>query len=140
MICYVYYKESKMISCKIDNVEYINDSEKEIRGENILVKYGDGQDYICLESDTINKNTGDTINLDNLEDERSYFLFGKEVWMQEKINKLNSINTTLNDRLKTLETSPPLVEQMKTTNSDMNTALLGIADVYELLLKGGTTT
>lgn len=120
MLCYVYYKESKIISCKIDNVEYINDSDKEIRSEFNSVKYGDGQDYICLETDSINLNIGDIINLTNLIDERNYFL-NKEQWYQEQIKNNKS----------TIENQKNTINKI---NEDMNTALLGIADVYEQIL------
>ena len=95
MIAYVFFKESKMISCKIDNVESISEVDKEIKGENGLVKYGDSQDFIILESDTINLNNGDTINLDNLTDCRNYFLKGSDYWYQEQIKKTNSKNDDL---------------------------------------------
>ena len=88
MITYVYFKESKIIIAKIDNIEYISDNEKEIRG-NSTIKYGGSQDYICLETDSINLNIGDIISLDGLIDHRTYFTKGKEVWLQEKLQKAN---------------------------------------------------
>lgn len=135
MIAYIFFKESKMIICKINNVTNINITGRQINGDNTII-FGDSQEFIILQNDTINLNIGDVIDLTGLEDERSYFTKGKEIWLQEKINKLSNVNTALNDRLKTLEVDPPLVEQMNTTSSDMNTALLGIADVYELVLGG----
>ena len=109
---------------------------EDINGGSSEVQFSNGSDYVIVQNDTLK--VGDIIDISTIEDERSYFVKGKEIWLQEKINKLNNTNTALNDRLKTLETDPPLVEQMKTTSGDMNTALLGIADVYELVL-GGTT-
>ena len=138
MIAYIYFKESLQIICKINNVININIIGREINGDGTII-FGESQDFIILQSDTINKSIGDVINLNVLDDERNYFTKGKEIWLQEKINKLNNVNTQLNDRLKTLETDPPLTEQIQTTNSDMNTALLGIADVYELVLGGVST-
>jgi len=142
LISYIYFKSSQSIYCKIYNVKSINTKNnttivgEDINGGSSEVQFSNGSDYVIVQNDTLK--VGDIIDISTIEDERSYFVKGKEIWLQEKINKLNNTNTALNDRLKTLETDPPLVEQMKTTSGDMNTALLGIADVYELVL-GGTT-
>lgn len=132
MIAYVFFKESKIIICKIDNVEYISDKDKEIRGEDnngdsSYIVFGNSQDYIILESDIINKNIGDVIDLTGLIDARDYFLKGKDYWYQEQIKKHEEI----------IQTQKKTIEGL---NNDMNTALLGIADVYEQLLGGGTTS
>lgn len=100
MIAYIYYKDSKIISCKIDNIEYINDSDKEIKGQLSSIKYGDGQDYICLENDTINLNVGNVINLDGLVDSRDYFVKGKDYWYQEQIKQHQQIINNLQNNLK----------------------------------------
>lgn len=100
MIAYIFFKESKIIIAKIDNIEYISDNDKEIRGSENSIKYGDSQDYICLETDSINLNVGDMIDNSNLIDEREYF-FNKEQWYQKQIKKANesikSQQTTTNE-------------------------------------------
>lgn len=126
MIAYIFFKESKIISCKIDNVESILELDKEIKGENGLIKYGDSQDFIILESDVINLNNGNIINMDGLIDERLFFI-NKEQWYKEQIKKNKE---TINIQQNTITK----------INEDMNTALLGIADVYEQILSGGSTT
>jgi len=93
MIAYVYWSSYFIISCKIENVEYINDSDKEIRGESNSIKYGDSQDYIILETDSINLNKDDVINLTELVDHRTYFTKGKDYWYKEQIkNNKETIN------------------------------------------------
>jgi hypothetical protein len=127
VIAYVYFKGSNIINCKINNVEYISDNDKEIRGNTNSIKYGDSQDYIILESDIINKNIGDVIDLNNIEDARDFFLKGKDYWYQEQIKKHEEI----------IQSQKRTIDGL---NNDMNTALLGIADVYEQILGGGTTS
>ena len=125
MIAYIFFKESKMIICKIDNVTSIDINGKEINGDS-SIRFGDSQDYIILETDTVNLNNGDVINMDGLIDERLFFI-NKEQWYQEQIKKSNE----------TICTQQKTITKI---NEDMNTALLGIADVYEQILSGGSTT
>ena len=124
MIAYIFFKESKMIICKIDNVTSIDINGKEINGDS-SIRFGDSQDYIILETDTVNLNNGDVINMDGLIDERLFFI-NKEQWYQEQIKKSNE----------TICTQQKTITKI---NEDMNTALLGIADVYEQILSGGST-
>lgn len=88
MTAYIYFKESKMIICKIDNIENIDINNREINGDSNII-FGESQDFIILQSDSINKNIGDTIDLTGLEDERDFFLKGKYIWLQEKLQKAN---------------------------------------------------
>lgn len=122
MIAYIFFKESKIIICKINNVNSIDIIGKEINGDS-TIRFGDSQDFIILQSDTTNLNIGDIIDLMELEDERTYFTSGKEIWLQEKLQKANEQNKELTNTITSL-------------NNDMNTALLGIADVYEFILGG----
>jgi hypothetical protein len=85
MICYIFWKESHIINCKIDNISSILNGE--IIGDSSC-KFGTGSDYIVLQSDNINKNIGDVIDLTNLVDERDYFTKGKDQWYQNKIISL----------------------------------------------------
>lgn len=124
MIAYIFFKESKMIICKIDNVTSIDINGKEINGDS-SIRFGDSQDYIILETDTVNLNNGDVINMDGLIDERLFFI-NKEQWYQEQIKKSNE----------TICTQQKTITKI---NEDMNTTLLGIADVYEQILSGGST-
>lgn len=117
MIAYIYDKYSLQIENKINNVNAIQNNK--IMGENTII-FGGGSDYIILQSDTIKKNIGDTIILEGLEDERSYFIKGKEIWLQEKVNKLNNVNTELNNRLKTLETIPNLPIRVTSTEENID--------------------
>ena len=114
MIAYVYWKGSLGINCIINNVTSI--SGNQIIGDT-TINFGGGSNYVILQN-PINKNIGDEIDLEGLEDERNYFIKGNEVWMQEKINKLNNTNTLLSDRLKTLETIPNL--PVRVTSSEEN--------------------
>lgn len=132
MIGYVYFSESKIINNKIHNVEYIDSDCKEIRGINeagdsVISVFNGGSDFIILETDTVSKNIGEEISLDGLIDARDFFLKGKDFWYQEQIKQ-----------------SKELIDNQSTTinklNEDMNTTLLGIADVYEQILSGGGTT
>lgn len=94
MIGYVFYKESKIINGKIDNVSYIGINE--IRNDNMILNFGNGSDYIILKSDTINLNKDDIIDITKLEDCRDFFLSGEDKWnikkLQEQNNKLQDIN------------------------------------------------
>lgn len=98
MVGYVYFSQSKIINNKINNVEYIDSGCKEIKGTNdngdsICSLFNGGSDFIILESDTINKNIGEEINLDSLIDTRDFFLKGKDYWYQEQIkNNKETIN------------------------------------------------
>ena len=87
MIAYIYDKYSLNIENKIDNVTSVQ--EGEINGDNKSV-FGGGSEYIILQN-PIDKNIGDVIDITGLEDERSYFLFGKDYWMQEKLQKANKV-------------------------------------------------
>jgi hypothetical protein len=108
-----------MIIAKVDNIEYISDNDKEIRGDSIL-KYGDSQDYICLEFDSINKSVGDTIDIRRLEDARTYFTFSPDYWYQEKIKKHEEIISTQNNVIENLDVL------LKTTNETVQ----GFMDFY----------
>jgi len=123
MIAYVFWKNSLSINAKILNVKSINGTEiigEDANGLSSEIRFGDGSDYIILQSDTINKNIGDVIDLAEIEDERDYFLKGKDIWFQEKVNKLNNTNNQLNDRLKTLETIPNLPTRVTSSEEDIN--------------------
>lgn len=125
MIAYIYFKESKMIICKIDNVTNIDINGKEINGDS-SIRFGDSQDFIILQSDNINKNIGDTIDLTGIEDERDYFLKGKEMWLQEKLDNANN-------RLKALETNPPLATQVATVNTlidDLSQMMVEVSTIH----------
>jgi hypothetical protein len=113
MIAYVFWKSSLSVNCKINNVTSISDGQ--IIGDT-TINFGTGSDYIILEN-SIDKNIGDTMDLTNLVDQREYFTMGKEYWLMKQIKQVNDINTTLNDRLKTLETDPPLVHQVTNANA-----------------------
>jgi vacuolar-type H+-ATPase subunit I/STV1 len=119
MIAYIYIKKSQMIIAKIDNIEYINDKDNEIRGDS-TIKYGDSQDYIILQNDTTNKNVEDTIILEGLEDCRDYFLKGKDIWYQEQIKKSSETISTQNDTIENLDSL------LKTTNETVQ----GFMDFY----------
>jgi len=95
MIVYIYFKDSFKIIQKIDNITSIDDSNKKIQGDSIII-FGDSQEYIILESDTITLNIGDTIDISNLTDARDYFIKGKEIWYQEQIKKSNETISKLN--------------------------------------------
>jgi hypothetical protein len=119
MIAYIYIKKSQMIIAKIDNIEYINDKDNEIRGDS-TIKFGESQDYIILQGDTVSKNIGDTIMLDDLEDCRDYFLKGKDIWYQEQIKKASETISTQNDTIENLDSL------LKTTNETVQ----GFMDFY----------
>lgn len=102
MIGYIYFKELKIIIAKIDNVTHVSDVDKEIKNDSDIVKFGDSQNYIILENDTINLNVGDTIDLTGLEDTRDYFLIGKDYWYQEQIKKANEKNNALQETVNNL--------------------------------------
>jgi hypothetical protein len=110
LICYVYFKESKIINCWIDNIEYISDNDKEIKSSTNSIKYGDSQDYIILESDIINKNIGDVIDLSNIEDARDFFIKGKDYWYQKQIKQHEEIIQNQSGTILNLNTL------LKTTN------------------------
>lgn len=103
MVGYVYFSGSLMINGKIDIVDYIeiDNNIKKIVGrsnENNLeqITFDGGSEFIVLESDSINKSIGDTINLTGLIDCRDYFLKSKDFWYQEQIKKANETITNLN--------------------------------------------
>jgi hypothetical protein len=89
MIGYVYFQNSNVICGKLDNITSVK--ENQIVSGRDIITFGDGQDYIILESDTINKNIGDIIDLTNIVDARDYFLKGKDYWYQEQIKKHDNI-------------------------------------------------
>jgi len=95
MIAYVYDKYSFQIENKIKNI--ISAYEGSISGDNTISILGNGSDYIVLESDTINLNNGDIIDISNLEDCRDYFILGKDKWQENKIKKLEEQNNKLQD-------------------------------------------
>jgi hypothetical protein len=142
MIGYVFYSGSKIINNKIKNVEYIDSDCKEIRGEDengnsVSAIFNGGSDFIILQDDSVNKSIGQEIDTTGLEDCRNYFLKGKDEWYLEKINTTKEQNKSLQDTVNTQKTT---IDEL---NKDMDTALLGIADVYEQILSssnsGGTT-
>lgn len=103
MVGYVYFLGSLIINGKIDIVDYIeiDDNSKKIVGRSNAnnleqVTFDGGSEFIVLESDNINKSSGDTINLTGLIDCRNYFLKGKDFWYQEQIKKANETITNLN--------------------------------------------
>ena len=96
MVGYVYFSGSLIINGKIDIVDYIeiDDNIKKIVGiasdnspEQIC--FDGGSDYIILQTDSISKNIGDNIVLNNLIDCRDYFLKGANYWYQEQIKTSN---------------------------------------------------
>jgi lysophospholipase L1-like esterase len=93
MIAYIYFTNNLIINGKIENVVYIDinneNNDKKIIGDKNTAVFNGGSDFIILESDNINKNIGDSIDLTNLEDCRDYFLKGKEYWCLEQIGKVN---------------------------------------------------
>ena len=125
MISYVYFKESKIIITKIDNIEFISVSDKQIKGDS-EIRYGDSQDYIILQEDSINLNKNDTIDLTGLVDCRNYFI-NKDAWYQEQIK---SANDTISSQQTTIED----------LNSDNLNSMLAITELYELILSSSTTS
>ena len=114
MIGYVYYQGSKIICGKLDNVTSVKENQI-ISGRDIIM-FGDGQDYIILQSDTVNKNIGDVIDLTKLEDCRDFFLEGKDVWYLEQINKSNNKNAELQTNINNQnELVNSLIEMVITT-------------------------
>lgn len=96
MVGYVYFSESLIINGKIDIVDYIeiDDNSKKIvgrsnEGNSEQITFDGGSNYIILNEDTINKNIGNSIVLDGLTDQRSYFLKGKDEWYKEQIKSAN---------------------------------------------------
>ena len=84
MIAYIYDKYSFMIENKIDNIVFV--SEGEILGDS-KSKFGGGSNYIILQSDTINLNKNDVIDITKLDDCRNFYLKGSDYWYQEQMNK-----------------------------------------------------
>lgn len=85
MTGYVFSRVDNKITSKITNVTRIEGTM--IYGDTIA-SFNGGSNYIILETDTINLNQGDTINLIGLEDARDYFLMGRDYWYQEQNRKL----------------------------------------------------
>lgn len=111
MIAYIYWSENKIINCKIENVISISDGQ--IIGDSTSIFNSSSQNYIILQSDTINLNVGQEIDLSGFEDERDYFLKGKEAWLQKKIENANN-------RLKALETIPNLPTRVTSNEQDID--------------------
>lgn len=120
MIAYIFFKESKMIICKINNVTSIDINGKEINGDS-TIRFGDSQDFIVLQSDTINKNIGDTINLANLEDCRDFFIKGKDAWYLEQLKKQFNTITEQQNKISNL-------------SSDNISTMLAVTELYEKTL------
>lgn len=96
MVGYVYFSGSLIINGKIDIVDYIeiDDNIKKIVGRASdnspeQICFDGGSDYIILQTDSISKNIGDNIVLNNLIDCRDYFLKGANYWYQEQIKTSN---------------------------------------------------
>lgn len=99
MTGYVHWNNSNIIMCKIENVQSI--SYGHIKGDS-EINFDGGSSYIILETDTINLNTGDVIDITGLEDCRDYFLKGKDYWYMQKLNKSNEESKTLQDNVNNL--------------------------------------
>lgn len=120
MIAYIYIKESKMIICKIDNVTNIDINGREINGDNII-RFGESQDFVILQSDTINKNIGDIIDLAGIEDCRDYFILGKDTWYLNQLKKQFNTITEQQNKISDL-------------SSDNVSTMLAVTELYEMTL------
>jgi len=90
MIAYIYDKPNLQIHTKIENVSCVDDNadnDGKIVGDNMTAIFGQGSDFVILQSDTINLNAGDIIDISDLEDCRDYFLKSKEYWYMEQMNR-----------------------------------------------------
>jgi hypothetical protein len=83
MTGYVFSRVDNKITSKIENVTRIDGTM--IYGDTIA-SFNGGSNYIILETDTINLNQEDTINLIGLEDARDYFLIGRDYYFNKKMN------------------------------------------------------
>lgn len=93
LISYIYFKSSQSIYCKIYNVKSISSKNnttivgEDSNGGSSEVEFSSGSDYVIVQNDTLK--IGDSIDTSTIEDCRDYFIKGKEVWFQEKIQKAN---------------------------------------------------
>lgn len=90
MIAYIFNKPNNIIHTIIENVLCVDDNadnDGKIVGDNMTAIFGQGSNYIILQSDSISKSNGDTIDISNLEDCRDYFLKSKEYWYMEQMNR-----------------------------------------------------
>lgn len=92
MTGYVFSRVDNTITSKITNVTRIDGTM--IYGDTIA-SFNGGSGYIILETDTINLNQDDIINIAGLEDARDYFLKGRDYWYQNKMNSQKQIVDSL---------------------------------------------